>query len=163
MCEVRMLDDAERRIEIMKKNGDVVCSNWYIEIEGRQDFAFTKTGNKVFTDLSSGIDDNDIEKTYISRKRESGVIYITDHAAKRLKERNGWNKKTALRMIKKIYETGIRGEDVKGYIAPWIRNKIATRNPGDEFVVYGTSCYVFNSGNVITVLPLPHKGKFLSR
>lgn len=53
MREVRMLDDAERRIEIKKKNGDVVYSNWYIEIEGRQDFAFTKTGNKVFTDLSS--------------------------------------------------------------------------------------------------------------
>lgn len=35
-------------------------------------------------------------------------LVITKHAYTRMKERNGWNKKAATRMISHIYSDGIR-------------------------------------------------------
>ncbi len=90
-------------------------------------------------------------------------IYISDHAMKRIKERNGWGKKSSIRMIKKIYDEGLTPENVKGKYAAWVRNKVATANAGDYFRLYGESLYVFNKETLVTVLPTPRKGTFFNK
>ena len=47
-------------------------------------------------------------------------LVITKHAYTRMKERNGWNKKAATRMVSHIYSDGIRTEQIKVYFKGWV-------------------------------------------
>ena len=49
-------------------------------------------------------------------ERNSKAIVISEHAYMRMKERNGWSRKAAARMIDKVYQKGLRPEQVKGYL-----------------------------------------------
>ena len=46
--------------------------------------------------------------------KDNDNIYVTMHAAKRLKERTGWNKKAAARMLEKVQKYGIREDKFTG-------------------------------------------------
>ena len=82
-------------------------------------------------------------------------IMITTHAYLRLKERNGWNKKTSNRMIDKIYETGLRTPEIKGYLKTWLSALTSHSIIENEFVLYGKSLYIFRDKMLITVLHVP--------
>lgn len=82
-------------------------------------------------------------------------LCISRHAYDRLKERNGWNKKAANRMLYRIYEDGIRPENVKGYLKGWVNRKAEMYNDGREFVLFGEKLYVFCEGMMLTVIPVP--------
>ena len=85
-------------------------------------------------------------------------MVITKHAYIRMKERNGWNKKSARRMVSRIYSNGIRPEQVKGYLKGWVNTKYKNRNDGDKYVLFGDKLYVFNGMTMLTVLQTPAKG-----
>ena len=82
-------------------------------------------------------------------------INITEHAYLRIKQRNGWNRKTANRMLDRIYDDGLRIKDIKGYLRVWIKNKIKSELQEAEYVLYGKQVYIFREHNLITVLAAP--------
>lgn len=89
-------------------------------------------------------------------------IVITKHAYMRMKERNGWNKKAATRMVSRVYNNGIRPDQVKGYLKEWVNAKYEYRNDGDEYVLFGDKLYIFNGMTMLTVLPTPTRSYLYS-
>lgn len=98
--------------------------------------------------------------TMIDSDKDEEVI-ISRHAYTRMKERNGWNRKAADRMAKRVYLEGLRPEQVKGYLKRWINKKFDYCNEGDEYVLYGEMLYIFNGRTMLTVLPTPTRGYLL--
>ena len=88
----------------------------------------------------------------------NNFIYITEHAYIRMKERNGWSRKTADRMAERIYAHGIRPEQIKGYLKSWLREKINNDVNQNDYIVYGQSLYIFRENALITVIHTPSKG-----
>lgn len=82
---------------------------------------------------------------------------ITDHAYYRMKQRNGWNKKTANGMMERIYDYGKRPNQIKGYLKTWVKSKVAEDCNGNDFVLYGQTIYVFREKILVTVLHTPSK------
>lgn len=82
-------------------------------------------------------------------------IVITEHAYLRMRQRNGWSKKTANRMIKRIYVNGLRPEELKGYKKKWIIYRKYNGSQNDEYVLYGDHVYIFNGNVLITSYQLP--------
>ena len=82
-------------------------------------------------------------------------LVITKHAYTRMKERNGWNKKAVTRMVSKIYNDGMRPDQVKGYLKGWVNAKYEYSNEGDEYILFGDKLYIFNGMTMLTVLPTP--------
>lgn len=166
MCDIQDINKGEKRITITLKNGLKFVSQWFTDDNGDKALNnVTSKEDEVLKELIKihNIAEEDIEEWFISRRREPGTLYISDHAMSRLKERNGWNKKTAMRMIPKIYDEGVNAKDVKGYLRPWAENKEAKKNPGEEYLLYGTNMYVFSHKTLLTVIPVPKKGKHLSK
>ncbi|MCR4610575.1 MAG: hypothetical protein K5644_01630 [Lachnospiraceae bacterium] len=93
--------------------------------------------------------------------REDTYVHISEHAYKRMKERNGWNRKTANRMIKRIYINGQRPDEVKGYIKIWIVHKLGQVRENDEYVLYGDYVYIFNNNVLVTSFRQPCREKVL--
>ena len=92
---------------------------------------------------------------------EEDAIYISEHSFKRLKERVGWNRKTAKRMMKRVYEQGIRPDDLKGYQSIWISQRADKFRDFDEIVLYGMHAYLFRERVLITVFHIPSRGTCL--
>lgn len=84
-------------------------------------------------------------------------IKITEHAYLRMKQRNGWSRKTADRMLNRIYNDGQRIDSIKGYLKMWIKEKIKNDPDDGEYVLYGKQVYIFRSDSLITVLTMPSK------
>ncbi len=80
-------------------------------------------------------------------------ITITEHGYDRLKQRNGWNKKTANRMAQRVYRDGHRINDIKGYVRIWMKSKDQCEE--SEYVVYGENLYVFRENCLITSIHVP--------
>lgn len=94
------------------------------------------------------------------REMEDDLV-ISEHGYARLKERNGWNRKAATRMIGKIYQNGLRPQQVKGHLKKWVNNKVDYGKDGNEFVLFGEKLYIFNGHTMITVLQTPSKSYLL--
>lgn len=88
-------------------------------------------------------------------------LVISEHGYTRLKQRNGWSRKASARMIGKVYQNGLRPDQVKGYLKSWINNKADYGKDGNEFVLFGEKLYIFNGNTMITVLPTPSKSYLL--
>lgn len=88
-------------------------------------------------------------------------LVISEHGYARLKQRNGWSRKASARMIGKVYQNGLRPDQVKGYLKNWINNKADYGKAGNEFVLFGEKLYIFNGNTMITVLPTPSKSYLL--
>ena len=95
-----------------------------------------------------------------TESREECLV-ISKHAYLRMKERNGWSKKTSTRMIRKVYQEGLRPEQIKGYLKGWVNNKADSSQEGNEFILFGEKLYVFNGNTMLTVLPIPSRGYLL--
>ena len=91
-------------------------------------------------------------------KVDNNLICITKHAYLRMKQRNGWSKKTADRMVQRVYDCGLRPEQVKGYLKAWIKAKMNEDINGNDFILYGGGVYVFRENALVTVLHAPTKG-----
>lgn len=92
---------------------------------------------------------------------QNSEVRISRHAYQRMKERNGWNHRTADRMAVKIYQKGIRAEDKKGYIGVLARkcdNYHKQRGERkSEYIIYGKQIYVFSDKVMVTVLTEPKR------
>lgn len=92
---------------------------------------------------------------------QNDSILITKHAYSRLKKRNGWSRRTAERMIPRIYSDGLRPSQVKGYLKTWINTKYDYSNDGDEYILFGEKLYIFNGMAMLTVLPVPSRSNLI--
>ena len=89
--------------------------------------------------------------------------HITAHAYKRLRKRNGWEKKTSDRMVEKIFALGTRSADMKNYLKSYVAKKISEAATEDkiEMVFYGDVLYVFGRNNtLVTTYPAPTRNSF---
>ncbi len=82
-------------------------------------------------------------------------IKISIHGYERLKERNGWNRKTADRMIKRIYFNGSHPDDLRGFIKQWIERKGFGDSETNEYIVYGDYIYIFKNKVLATAYNIP--------
>lgn len=152
----------EKKIIITLQNQKVIESGWFEdEDKNREAKATNRTvgESKVYNALieQNGLGINDVDHWVLQRKREDGIIYISEHAMQRLWERNGWNRKTALRMIKKIYDNGIHMENVKKNVKKWLEAQLDMSAKGYYYIVYGQFAYLFNYNTLVTLIHIPNQ------
>ena len=103
-----------------------------------------------------------MEKLYDKGERKYDEnLEISKHAYRRMKERNGWNKKTSDRMLRRIYTEGLRPSQVKGYLKGWVNGKTEYAGEENEFILFGDKLYIFNENIMLTVLPVPSRAYLL--
>lgn len=76
--------------------------------------------------------------------------YISIHAYQRMKERLGWSRKTANRMVKKITEAGVSIATVPGYLGQWGKAK-QLMGDDSQYLLYGRAIFVFRDNILVTV------------
>lgn len=83
-------------------------------------------------------------------------IYVTIHAAKRMKQRLGANKKSLLRIARNAYERGARYVDTNGAMRRYLDKQIAIdERAAYDWRVYGEHLYAFAPcGALVTVIEL---------
>ena len=91
-------------------------------------------------------------------------VEVSKHATKRMKERNGINKKSAKRLAKKAFESGYSREETRGDLRFWLDERFyAHQNEGErEIMVYGDKAYIFSFPSstskayvLITIISVP--------
>ena len=86
-------------------------------------------------------------------------IRVSDHAYKRMRQRAGWNKKTADRMLSRVFANGTELiSDGKGYKALWARQY---EDRDDKVILYGEHVFIVNNTTLVTVEHLPGKKNVL--
>ena len=93
---------------------------------------------------------------------ENEGLVISKHAYMRMKERNGWSKKTSNRMIRRIYTKGLRPDQVKGYLKGWVKDKADYAGGESEYILFGEKLYIFNENIMLTVLPVPSRAYLIN-
>ncbi len=165
MCITKPLAELERWLVIKLNNGERLYSRVLKdEILDKDPLTDIYELAKERVLQGYGYTNEDIADSYIFYKKEENCVYISGHAFERLRQRNGWNKKTALRMVKKIYDNGISPEETAGYIRKWLNYKEAIHTEENSyFKIYGKYAYVFSSSVLLTVLKIPTKASIISR
>ncbi len=159
--EVGNLANEPKRITIELKNGDVIHTKWFKDnskpIKSKVNMTQREEQEIELLKKKRHISDDEIKQWYIARKRQCEKIYISNHAYKRLKERNGWNKHSADRMVVKVYKKGIDLRDVPFECSQWAMEIGNNHLNGDIYKIYGDSIFVFDRKTLITVLNIPTK------
>lgn len=158
MCKVKDIEECAKRVCVHTMKGETFASEWFFDDERKNTY-----GADIFTRLEkehyervlkeNNLTEKDVKKWSVNREKasEKDCVFISRHAFDRMRERNGWNKKTAMRMTKKIYDNGLDPDEVKGEYRPWARYRAQT-HPDCMLKFYGQSLYVFQNNILITVL-----------
>lgn len=80
---------------------------------------------------------------------------VTKHAQKRAKERAGIGKGSVKKMASKILKEGITHKECTGDLERWVTAQYFHSKQANNIRLYGEQCYIFYSGTLITVLPIP--------
>lgn len=67
---------------------------------------------------------------------------ITEHAKQRMKERCGFNSKTAERMAKKAFYGGITHAQTKGKLNKWVTSLYFKNVKSNNIRIYWENCYI---------------------
>lgn len=161
MCEIKDLNATMRIIVLNTKDGNTYVSGSFIDKTEKEENLVNRTRKEgqILHKLiqKNKVKEENIDNWYISRKRENGIFYISDHAYERLKERCGWKKKTANRMIRKVVDEGTEWKETKGYIRHFIDGKMDREKCADQAILYGMFLYIFSNNTLLTVLRVPRK------
>ena len=156
--EVKTMQDCKKRVVVKLKSGEMLFTNWYEDNSEKMEQRINCT-EKSFDEKNvllknTELKDEDVLVWYTQRFKDGKDILITDHAFKRLKERNGWSKKSSLRMVKRVFEEGKTLSKLNGALRKWVAYK-KSNDPSHEFIVYGEKLYVFQTTTLITVINIP--------
>lgn len=113
-----------------------------------------------------GIDPATIENYSIHIQEQEDTIYITEHAAQRMKERAGWNRDTAIRMTVKAVDDGKPADEVTGRLGAWLRHRVDHHGPDDKehwYRLYGDFVFVFTASTLVTVIRKPKPGSYFMK
>ena len=80
---------------------------------------------------------------------------ISRHAAKRLKERCGLNKKACERMVQKAFDEGIKHSQTKGRLNKWVTGLYFKNETANNIRLYGDKAYRFCEETLVTVIQIP--------
>lgn len=152
MCKVKELRRCDHRVVINTKEGKTYYSEWKI---GAESEATKANIEDIVAHMQEqiDIDANGIRYWSVNHARDDEDVLVTDHAIRRIRERNGWNKKTTLRMMQRIYDEGLRPEQTKGNTRRFLMNK-QEYNPKCEYVLYGEYIYVFINKICVTAFTI---------
>lgn len=160
MCKVKNLEECEKRVYIALKTGEYIVGPWFIDtdcekIENNINMTNEEKHQYLLLKETYGLSDDDISEWSINHNREEDTIYISKHAAKRLKERNGWSKKTINRMVKKIYDNGLDYKKANAHVKSWVLSRTERYSKNDVFRIHGDRLYIFNNNILITSIIIP--------
>lgn len=82
-------------------------------------------------------------------------MYVTEHAKRRLKERNGLNSKSIDRIAEKALNNGIRHNQTKGRLCKWVTSVFFRNTNINNIRLYGDKAYLFDDEKLVTVLQIP--------
>lgn len=157
MCKVKNIEECAKKVYVYTNDGKAFSSEWFYDDERKNTYGaevFTLQERKHYNELleKNHVKEEDITHWAVNRdKSESDCVFISRHAFDRMKERNGWNKKTALRMTKKVYDNGLAPSQVKGEYRAWALHR-AAKYPESTMKFYGQNLYVFQNNVLVTVL-----------
>lgn len=83
------------------------------------------------------------------------MIQISRHAEKRLRERNGLNKKSMQRITERAFNEGLGYKNTTGSLKKWMISLKDKRNNVDKIMVYGHQVYLFAGNILVTVFDVP--------
>lgn len=161
MCKVRDIETCEKMMCVYLKDGSMVSSEWFHDDERKNTYSedrFTMLEKEAYDKLvcENSINIEDIDHWSVARnKTEEDSVYISRHAFDRMKQRNGWNKKTSLRMVQKVYDNGLGPKDVPVQYRAWAVQK-SKKHPECLFKFYGQMLYVFDNKVLVTVMHGTH-------
>ena len=164
MCKVKELCETTKKITIVTFDNTEITGDWFtdderIKVDTKVNVTEAEENEYYKLLRDNNLCESDVSRWYTSRKREKDTIYITEHAIKRIRQRCGWNKKTALRMVSKVVDKGRRAEKEKGYVGKWMNRRLSQQQ-GEGYwnMIYGDHLYVFRFENLLTVFHMPNKG-----
>lgn len=82
---------------------------------------------------------------------------VTDHAARRTKERLGISKRISEKNADKALQMGIRHSDTSGSLHRYITALYWKHQTANNVRIYCENVYIFHNDTLITVFPLPQK------
>lgn len=156
MCEVRNIEDCRKKVYIYLQDGTQVSSDWFEDNErkntcGEDRFTMLEKENYDRLIADNRISPDKIDSWSVGRDKDPECVYISRHAFDRMKERNGWNRKTSVRMVRRIYDCGILPDDVHGPYRNWVQHR-KKKDPKATYRFYGQNLYVFDNNVLITVI-----------
>lgn len=83
------------------------------------------------------------------------MVNVSDHAARRLRERCGLNKKSIQRIADKAFTEGIKHSETKGQLNKWVTSLFFYDRTANNIRLYGDKAYIFTGSTLITVVQIP--------
>lgn len=80
---------------------------------------------------------------------------ITNHAAKRVRQRLGIPKRAVPDMVQRAYDSGIEHATARGRLKRYLDKLYLEHMNASNMRVFGMFIYLFRGQTLITVLPLP--------
>ena len=151
MCKINKLSDAMQQVVAETVDGRIIKSLPY-EDQEKALIGQTHKAQEMYLEMleENNVSNKEIVKVYVVRVKEQDTVYISRHAFKRMKERNGWNRKASMRMVEKVVESGMRERDMEYKIRQWVKIKNAMRKKPDtdcEIILYGSYIYIFSKSD----------------
>lgn len=87
------------------------------------------------------------------------MTYVTDHAAKRTKERVGLPKRVVWKNAERALSDGIKHGQTRGALRRYLDGLYFKRETANNIRVYCDYVYIFHNEMLITVFPLPKEYK----
>lgn len=88
-------------------------------------------------------------------------VIVTEHAAKRTKNRVGLSKKLADKNAAKALECGITHADTKGALKRYLDKLYLSARKANNLRIYHHHVYLFHDNTLITIMDLPNQFKRL--
>ena len=85
------------------------------------------------------------------------MVYVTDHAAKRSKERLGLPKGVTSKNAERALHRGIKHGDTSGSLRRYLDGLYLKRETANNIRIYCNNVYIFHNEMLITVFPLPQE------
>ena len=85
------------------------------------------------------------------------MAHVTDHAARRTKERLGISKRISEKNADKALRMGIRHSDTSDSLHRYISSLHWKQQTANNVRIYCGNVYIFHDETLITVFPLPQK------
>lgn len=82
-------------------------------------------------------------------------VKLTAHGVRRLKERCGVGKGSALKFTNKVYERGLRPDELNGALRGYVAGLYHYNNRANNVRLYGDKAYIFCKNVLITVYRIP--------
>lgn len=165
MCVIRSSKSMSSKAVVWLPDGRKVESEAFLDDLTYKDAedGYSVRSKQVIEGLlkAEGYDYGDAEKTLIIRDvSEDDAVYVSDHAEKRIREREGINRKAVSRIVKKAWEEGTDGTKVPGLTGQWVRSKDQHNR---KYIIYGNFLYIFDNARkvLITVIPVPSRTNML--